>query len=1102
MPFRRFITAIVVVISLPTSFVAAQGSTGTILGTMWDMTGAVLPGVTITVKHVESGLTRTTVSNEDGGYTVPLLPVGIYQITTSMPSFKQELRSGISLGVGQEAVIDLTLEVGGSAETVIVTAETPLVNNTLSSTSGFISEQQVKDLPLNGRSFDQLLTLNVGITNNGSNIPGGWTGFSVAGHRQENNRFLINGVDWIGGNANGLFITPSGASGQLLGVEAVREFNVMEHTYGADYGKQSGGQISVVTSSGTNQWHGDLFEYVRNRALDARDFFAVQKGPFKRNQFGGAIGGPLKKDKAFVFGTYEAFRQRLAQSSRAIVPDAQARLGFLPCNVIGPAANPCPASGYALVPNLKPGVLPFATAFWPAPNGPEVLVNGLPSGTAYNFNSALQSVREDFGLLRLDYILSSRDSLFGNYTISDGERDTPQANPEFIQLLSIRSQTLGIRETHVFSSNVLNAATFGWARADASQVNNPVTPIPASLLFLAGGNPGSITIGGGSNVGVGAAAIVQANGVNLFRGGREYYTWADDLRFDKRKHSFTAGAWIQQIQQNMFGLAQFSAGGVTYSSLLTFLQDVPTQFNIVRNAVPVSYRTLEGAWYFQDEMRLRPNLTIRLGLRHEMTNGWNEVARRCSNYPIDSNYVVATEPVIGHACLAENHAKLLLQPRVGLAWDPTGTGSWAVRAGFGIHNDLQDNLGNRVYANPPFNAREQLAGPLLSLGLPLQRNVAPPPTCGPAVTGPCSIYSPAGVDPNLLTPTHRQWSLTVEHGIARDLLLQAGYVGTQSYHTPIVMDANTPMPQVCQNEQGCVSGGTTSGGAPVPAAQRGLVPRGAVYMPPSTRPNPYVGNTQTWFNIGTSSYHALTLSLAKRMSRGVAFKTNYTWGKVIDLNSGIAAPTAANEPPDVFSPYNLELNRGVASYSLAHQFNGNFSYQLPFGHGQRIGSGASDIVDTLIGGWQWNGIVNWQGGFPFTPLVGSNTSGTGDTNLSDVPNWNPDFHGKVILGKPDQWFDPRAFSLPTQGTFGNVARGSLRGPGLFSFDTSLLKRMKINESMSLQFRAEAFNILNHPNFSSPNPIVFSGGGYSPSAGVITATATTSRQIQFALKLLF
>src|SRR5437867_2309659 len=272
--FGRFLSAIVVLIALPTCPVFAQTSTATIVGVVKDTTGALIPGVNITVKHTESGLLRTVVSNENGAYTAPLLPVGAYEINTMMPGFKQDVRRGINLVVGQQAVIDLVLEVGATAEQVTVTEEAPLVNTTLSSTSGLISEQQVKELPLNGRSFDQLLVLNVGVVNNTSNMGGGtgrgFPAFSVAGHRQETNRFMLNGVDWVGGNATSQFITPSGASSQLLGVEAVREYNVLEHTYGAEYGKRAGGQVSIVTSSGTNQWHGSVFEYMRNSALDPK----------------------------------------------------------------------------------------------------------------------------------------------------------------------------------------------------------------------------------------------------------------------------------------------------------------------------------------------------------------------------------------------------------------------------------------------------------------------------------------------------------------------------------------------------------------------------------------------------------------------------------------------------------------------------------------------------------------------------------------------------------------------------------------------------------------------------------------------------------------
>src|SRR5881409_635947 len=847
----RFVTAIVVLVALPTCLVSAQTSTATILGVVKDTTGALIPGVSITIKHTDTGQTRTVISSESGAYNVALLPVGEYEIATAMPSFKQEVRRGINLVVGQQAVIDLTLEVGAPEEKVVVTEEAPLVNTTLSSTSGLITEQQVKELPLNGRSFDQLLALNVGVVNNTSNMGGGgYPGFSVAGHRTEANRFLINGVDWIGGQAAAVFITPTGASSQLLGVEAVREYNVLEHTYGAEYGKRAGGQVSIVTSSGTNDWHGSLFEYHRNSALDAKNYFEATKGPFKRHQFGGTIGGPLKTDKLFVFGNYEGFQQRLAQSTRAIYPDVQSRQGFLPCYLAYPTTpGACPdRAALVTVPNLKPGMLPYANAFWPVPNSSEVFTNGLPTGTAYNYNNGVQKIYENFVMTRMDYVISAKDSLFANYTFSDGQRDQPQPDTYYTMYVPLRNQTFGLQETHVFSPTVVNSATLGWVRpfgASVTKPNGTGPAIPASLVYLAGGNPGQIIIGGG----VTAASLTSQTpvpGNNPLVGIREYYSVGDDLRFTKGKHSFSTGIWVQRIHENHFGSAAFSAGSVSYTSMLTFLQDIPGQFNIVRDPLPLGYRSTEGAWYFQDEMKLRSNLTVRLGLRHEMTDGWNEVADRCSNYVFDKNFVMSTEPRIGHSCLTENHAKLLLQPRVGLAWDPTGKGTWAVRAGFGIHNDLQDNVGNRAYANPPSNAREQLAGPLLSL-IPLQKNVPLPRTCGtPGAPPPpaCGIYSPGGFDPVMFTPTSREWSFTIERWIARDRMLSVGYVGSESYHTPLSVNANAGYPVVCNNPQGCISGGTNTQGNPVNGP---TVSQGTLYHPPAYRPNRNVGSGTQWF---------------------------------------------------------------------------------------------------------------------------------------------------------------------------------------------------------------------------------------------------------------
>src|SRR5213594_3253001 len=1098
----RFATAIVLLIALPTCMVFAQTSAATILGVVKDSSGALIPGVSITVKHTESGLTRTAVSGERGAYAVALLPVGAYELTTTMPGFKQVVRSGINLVVGQEAVVDLTLEVGANAEQVTVTEEAPLVNTTTSSTSGVITEQQVKELPLNGRSFDQLITLNVGVSNATSNTldSGAWNMFSVAGKRPETNRFIINGIDWIGANATGQFITPEGASRQLLGVEAVREFNVLTDTYGAEYGKRAGGQINIVTSSGSNQWHGSAFEYLRNSALDARNFFDQTDGapPFKRNQFGGSVGGPLKKDKLFLFGTYEGFQERLSRSSASVVPGAFARKGLMP------DGSP--------VPGLKQEMLKYANAFWPAPSTPD-----RPDGTAIAYSNPPQTIGESLGLARFDYVISSKDSFYANLTVDNGLRINPWGGggggaPNFKSVSDNISKTLSLKETHVFSSSLVNIATLGYAGGYATLVNAPAVPMPADVVFLEGGNPGTIVIGGGISA-ASPSAVAGIPGNNPTRGIRHYFTYSDDLRFIKGKHSWSMGGWLLKMQQNQAGVALSSAGNVAYPTILAFLRDQPSNAILTRNAPALGFRSTEGAWYIQDDMKLRSNFTLRLGLRHEMTNGWNEVVGRCSNYRYDPGFVIQTNPTIGKSCMDQNHAKLLLQPRVGLAWDPTGTGSWAVRAAFGIHNDLIDNLGIRTQAGmPPFAARESLpvtpATGFLPL-LPLKKDAPLPPTCGAGIPQPCSIYQPTAFDPNIFTPTVQIWDLTIDRQLAKDLVLSVGYIGSQSYHTNTTLNTNQNPPVVCQNPQGCRSGGVL----PLPTdptllANRYTVPQGTLYMAPGPRPNPYVSYTQSWFGYGTANYNALNVSILKRAARGLTFKGNYSFSKALDLNSAILAPSGENEPTNLVSGvYNRGLNKGVAAYNPAHQFNTNFSYQLPFGSGQRFGGGASGWMNRLIGGWQWNGIATAQTGFPFTPTIGFNNSGTGEgTQPTDVADRNPNFKGPVILGTVDHWFDPRAFAMPIAGTFGNAGRSAYRGPGLFNVDTSLFKRIPIRESVTLQFRAEAFNVLNRANFAFPNQIVFQGNSsnysYSESAGQITNTATASRQLQLALKLLF
>ena len=448
--------------------------TAAISGTVADPTGGGVAGATVTVKSLETGATRVTTTDSAGHYTILSLPLGPQQVKAEKAGFKSVVRTGIDLVVGQQAVVNLQLPVGELAQQVTVAAETPLVNTTTSQDSGVVGEQQIRDLPLNGRSFDNLITLNPGAINySAMKSPGTSTSngntFSVDGRRTYENLVLLNGIEYTGSSQ--LAITPGGVSGELLGIDAIREFNALTNTYGAEYGKRAGAQISVVTQSGTNQLHGSLYEFLRNSDLDARNFF--DKGsvpPFRRNQFGGALGGPLKKDKWFLFGNYEGFRQVLAESNVSVVPDAEARLGLLP-----------DASGvYTPVAKLNPAMLQYMQ-FWPAVNGPELTVGGLPSGTALSYNNPRQTVREDFGTLRTDYILSGRDTFSAAYTIDDGESTIPQSDPLFGSAETLRSQVASLEETHVISPEILNTFRAGFSRAAFGMIRSISFPFRRAL---------------------------------------------------------------------------------------------------------------------------------------------------------------------------------------------------------------------------------------------------------------------------------------------------------------------------------------------------------------------------------------------------------------------------------------------------------------------------------------------------------------------------------------------------------------------------------------------------------------------------------------------
>jgi hypothetical protein len=1061
--------------------------TATISGTVEDVSGAAVRGATVTVKSLETGVTRSVTTDQAGDYTVLSLPVGPQEVKAEKKGFKATVRPVINLRVGQQAVVNLRLEVGELIQEVTVSGGTPLVNTTTAPLSGVVGENEVKDLPLNGRSFDNLITLNPGAINYSSmkssqTITSNGNTFSVAGRRTSENLFLLNGIEYTG--TSQLAITAGGVSGELLGIDAIREFNVLTDTYSAEYGKRAGAQVLVVTQSGGNILHGSLFEFLRNSGMDARNFFdRAFVPPFRRNQFGTALGGPLKQRKLFLFGNYEGFRQSLAVSNVSVVPDEQARQGSLPN-----------ASGlYTQVPGLDTAILPYMS-FWPQPNGPELLVNGLPSGTALAYNNPRQAVREDFGTLRADYAIANRDSLSAAYTVDDGNSLTPLADPLFGSALSLRSQVASLQETHSFSPQVLNVLRVGFSRAAFNFSPVSFASFAPSLSFVSGRGPGGIVIGGGLTT-TGAGAITSAgpnNAANAWN-GRNLFTYSDDVHLAKGIHQLSLGIWFQPLQDNE-DTASRQLGQASFASLRTLLQGTVSSFQALPNPTELGWRSLFGAWYFDDAIKIRPNLTLEVGLRHEFTSGWNEVAGRAANYLPGADGVLLTSPRVGRSAFTENNSKWLLSPRVALAWDPSGKGRTAMRAAFGTYYSLLDDLSFLLNSLPPYNGSISFSSVPVSSFLPILPGAAQPPSCGPGIPQPCSIYAPQGVQANAKTPTVEEWNFSLEQQLSSNTVLRVGYAGSLAYHALLSIDPNTIPTRICASPSGCQAGGTGSA--------KSVVAQGAQYIPPGTRPNPYLSAGFFWYTEGNSSYNALQAEATRRVSQGLEFRASYTWAKNLDVNSALTGAQANNQAQMVLDRNDLGRDWGPSALDITSQASISAHYDLPLGRGKRGLRSARGFRALLLADWQVNGIATLLSGFPFTPQVGSNVSGDGDTRNPDRPAVNPSFRGPVLLQNPNEWFNPAAFILPVPGTYGNLGRGTLNGPGLAGLDVSLAKNCAVSERIKLQFRAEFFNALNHTNFATPNPIVFSSGAVSSSAGLITATATTSRQIQFGLKLLF
>jgi Carboxypeptidase regulatory-like domain len=1053
--------------SLPVSAQVSASLSGRVL----DQTGAVISGASVTAENLDTAVTRTTITDQAGRYQLLSLPIGRYEIRATKDGFAEEIRTGILLVVGQDATADLNLQVGKVTEQVKVESNVPVVNTSTQDISGLVGEKEVKTLPLNGRSYDLLLTLNPGIVNftaektGGIGVSNSSTGnnFSVSGNRPQQNLFLLNGIEFTGAAENNM--TPGGPSGQLLGVDSVREFNVLRDTYGAEYGKHPGGQVAIVTQSGSNQWHGSLYEFLRNSALNARNYFDPPgtTPPFQRNQFGGALGGPIQKDKTFFFLNYEGFTQNLHQTSVAFVPDLASRA------------------------KAAPDVQPLLN-LWPTPSPSDPTFNGI---AAYS-SSPLQTIRENYGTARLDHIFSSKDTFSAIYTIDDGHDFTPTiADPYSTDILTLREQVASLEETHIFSPTLLNTARFGYSRAGYFFTGEPTPGTPAASVpgFLLGDPVGAVVVGGSaaSNPQAQIGLAGSNNGSNLTV-ARNLYTYEDRVSWTHGVHQFSFGAWFQQFQSNeTLALSQY--GQATFASLQTFLTGVTSSFLSDPAPTEMNWRSLFGALYAQDTIRMSPKLTLTLGFRDEFSTGWNEAHGRAANYTFTDG-VISSQPRIAGDAFTVNNAKFLPQPRVGLAWSPY-QGKTVVRAGFGMYNDLQDALGYRMDQNAPFNPTYSIASLPVSQ-LPINPALPVPKK---------ALLVPGGVQPNLQMPTLISYSLRIEQELTPNTSLTIGYVGSHGYHELVGVDANTPVPVICPASP-CPADYPANFPAPLAGSP---VPAGSYYIPAGTpKANPSLANTWTWFSVGDSSYNALQLDLNHRFSHDLSFRATYTWSKALDDGDSLNQTTAGNAPGLVANPYDIRADWGLATYDVRNLGSISAVYALPFGMGKRYANGLTGFANGAVSGWSVTSIVTVQSGFPFTPQLSYNPSNNGDTRNPVRPFVNPGFAGSVITGNPAQWFNPAAFLQPpaNSGFYGNLGRDTLIGPGVATWDFSALKDTSIHERLTLQFRAEIFNLLNHTNFNTPNLIVFTPSGVSGTAGAITSTSTTARQIQFALKLLW
>jgi len=1125
----------------------AQVAGGNLSGTITDPSGRLVPQAQVSIENVSTGITTAVSTNSDGYYTAANLLPGEYQVTVSAKGFATEVRKGISLTVGARQIIDLTLQVGSAAKTVVeVTTEAPAVQLASSDISAVVNATTVRELPLNGRSWTDLAALQPGVDTIQTQptfavgADRGNRGFgqqlTISGARPQQNNYRLDGVS-LNDYANG---APGSVLGGNLGVDAIQEFSVLTSNYSAEYGKTSGGVVNAITRSGTNTFHGSAYEFLRNSTLDARNFFedpAAPKASFKRNQFGGAIGGPLIKNRTFFFADFEAIRQSKGIAVVDTVPSEAARAGLLCSNPSGAdPSSPCTTTQLPAGPNTDAnGVDKKAGAYfalYPHPNGP-IIGNG--DLAKFTF-AGQQVVNENFVTTRIDHKFSDKNSLFGTYLFDR----TPYSAPDSMNNVKLGSlssrQIVAAEETHSFTPTFVNAVRFGFNHeaVNNNQSLGAINPVASdgTLASFAGRNAAQVLIAGVSPLpgGVGGLPTYLYHWNSL-----QFY---DDAFLNRGKHAIKFGVAVERMLLQataltdpsgiwQFGaLSEFDPAGNFVQS--TFLQNIPKRFQggIVSTLSPRDLRQTLFGGYIQDDWRWIPNLTLNLGLRYEMATIPTEIHGKLSNL----RDLSSGTPHIGDPFFSSNPTTKNFEPRIGFAWDPFRNGKMAVRGGAGLFDvlPLPYQFILLVTQAAPFFQYTSIKNPGAGTFFD---GVLPP--------FPANKLRATYTDPNPKRNYVAQWNLNVQYQLTPSLSAMVAYVGSRGVHQPFrVDDARIFIP------------GKTSAGYLWPKVDvfgnfftpqcNATDPNGLPDPPVCVSPDPNntnYGSVRGMFYQGRSYFNALELQLAKRMSHGFQVQGTYTWGKSIDTSSATVAGDAFGNSISSLHFFDMKLNRAPSDFNVGRTLVVNGTWDIP------TAKSLSGPGRWIADGWELGLILTVSDGVPFTPTWGT---GSDPANTLSNDDWafpnrlgGPGCRTLTNPGNPNNYIKTQCFSVPTapDAAFwntncdpappslggpvdpaslqcfnlrGNAGRNIIVGPGIKSLDFSVFKNnriKRISENFNVQFRVEMFNIMNHPNFALPtvpdNSDIFDGTG-SPTgvAGLLTRTTVPERQIQFAVKFIF